>query len=54
MPSKNTKTLEFNQYQKSDKVPSFIYAGLEFLVKKTDGRKNNPEKYKTFSVPRRS
>ena len=26
MPSEDTKTLEFNQYQKSDKAPSIIYA----------------------------
>ena len=29
MPSEDTKTLEFNQYQNSDKVPFIIYAGLK-------------------------
>ena len=43
MPSDYSKTLEFNQYQKSDKAVSIIYAVLESLIQKTDGRKNNPE-----------
>ena len=29
MPSKDTKILVFNQYQKSKKAPFIIYAGLE-------------------------
>ena len=29
MPSEDTKILEFNQYQKSDKAPFIIYADLE-------------------------
>ena len=33
MPSKDTKILEFNEYRKSDKTPSIIYADLEFLIK---------------------
>ena len=28
MPSDDTKLLEFNQYQKSDKAPFFIYAEM--------------------------
>ena len=28
MPSENTKIIEFNQYQKSDKTPSIMYADL--------------------------
>ena len=36
MPLENTKTLEFNQYQKSDEVPFIIYAGLESVIKKAD------------------
>ena len=28
MPSEDTKILEFNQYQKSDKAPFVIYADL--------------------------
>ena len=43
MPSEDTKILEFNQYQKSDKVIFIIYADLECLMEKTDGCKNNPE-----------
>ena len=36
MPSEDTKMLEFNQYQKSDKVPLIIYADLECIVEKID------------------
>ena len=43
MPSEDTKILEFNQYQKSDKVIFIIYVDLECLMEKTDGYKNNPE-----------
>ena len=43
MPSEDSKILEFNQYQKSDKAPFIIYADLECLIEKTDGCKNNPE-----------
>ena len=35
--------LEFNQYQKSNKVSFIIYADLECIAEKTDGCKNNPE-----------
>ena len=44
MPSKDTKILDFNEYHKSDKIPLIIYADLEFLIKKIDGHKSNPEK----------
>ena len=43
MSSEATKILESNQYQKSDKAPFVIYAGLESLIEKIDGCKNNPE-----------
>ena len=43
MPSEDTKILEFNQNQKSDKAPFIIYTDLESLIEKTDGCKNNPE-----------
>ena len=33
MPSEDTKILEFNQYQNSDKVLSIIHANLESLIK---------------------
>ena len=37
MTSRDTKILEFNQYQKSDKVTFTIYADIE--LEKTDGCK---------------
>ena len=43
MPSEETKILETNQYQKSDKAPFIIYADLACLIEKIDGYKNNPE-----------
>ena len=39
MLSEDTKVLEFNQYQKSDKTPYFIYANIESLLEKIDGCK---------------
>ena len=42
MRSGNTKILEFNLYQKSDKVPFIIYADLESIIEKIVGCKNNP------------
>ena len=50
MPSKDTKILEFNQYQKSDKAPFIIYADLECIIEKIDGCKNNPENSSTTKV----
>ena len=50
MPSEDTKILEFNQYQKSDKAPIIIYADLECLIEKTDGCKNNLENSYTTKV----
>ena len=43
----DTKILEFNQYQKSDKAPFIIYVDLERLIEKTDECKNNPENSST-------
>ena len=40
MPSENTKILEFNQYQKSDKMQFIIYADLEYIIEKIDGCRN--------------
>ena len=45
MASKKDKILEFNQYMKSGKMSYIIYADIESLIKKKDGRSNNPEKY---------
>ena len=36
MPSEDTKILEFNQHQKSDKTPFIIYGDLEYLIEKID------------------
>ena len=49
-PSEDTKILEFNQYQKSDKVPFIIYADLECLIEKIDECKNNPQNSFTRKV----
>ena len=46
----NTKILEFNQYQKSDKASFIIYTNLEGIIQKTDGCKNNPENLSTSKV----
>ena len=50
MPSEDTKILEFNQYQESDKLPFFIFADLECLLEKIDESKNNPENSSTTKV----
>ena len=34
MPFDDTKILEFNQYQKSDKAPFIIYVDLERIIEK--------------------
>ena len=41
IPSGDTKILEFDKYQKSDKIPIIIYADLECVIEKIDGCKNN-------------
>ena len=43
MPSEDTKMLEFNQHQKSDKAPFIIYKDLECIINQIDGCKNDPE-----------
>ena len=50
MSSEDTKILEFNQYQESDKRPSIIYADLKSLLKIVDGCKNKPEKLSATKV----
>ena len=47
MPSEDTKILELNQYQKSDKAPFIIYANLDCMLEKIDACKNNSEKSST-------
>ena len=44
MSLKKDKILEFKEYMKSDKMQYIIYADIEFLIIKIDGRKNNPKK----------
>ena len=50
IPSDDTKTLEFNQYQKYDKATFIVYVDIEFLIEMTDGSKNNPENSSTTKV----
>ena len=50
MPSEDTKILEFNQYQKSNKAPFIINAACKCLIEKIDGCKNNPENSSTTKV----
>ena len=50
MRSEDTKILEFNQYQKSDKAPFIIQAVFECMIEKIGGRKNNPENSATTKV----
>ena len=42
MPSEDAEILEFNQHQKSGKVPFIIYADLRCIIEKTVRCKNNP------------
>ena len=50
MPSENTKILELNQYQKSDKAAFINSADLELSIEKIDDCKNNPENSSTNKV----
>ena len=50
MRSEDTKILEFNQYQKSDKAPFIIQAVFECMIEKIGGCKNNPENSSTTKV----
>ena len=43
MSRENAETIEFNQYQKSDKAPFIIYADPECIIERIDRCKNNPE-----------
>ena len=49
MPSKDTKRLEFNQYQKL-LLLSIIYADLECVIEKIDGCKSNLENSSTTKI----
>ena len=50
MPSEDTKILEFNQYQKSDKAPFIIHGDIECISEKNNRCKNNPENSSTTKV----
>ena len=50
MPSEDTKILEFNLIQKSDKALFFVYANLESSIGKIGWCKINPEKSSTTKV----
>ena len=52
MLSEETKRLQFDQSQKSVKVPIFIYADLKWIIKRIDGCKNNPENLSIAKVSR--
>ena len=43
VPSKDTRIIEFNQFQKSDKAPCIIYADLDYIIERIDRNNNNPE-----------
>ena len=46
----NTKTLEFNQYQKYYRVSFIIYGYLKCVIEKIHGYKSNPENSSTTKV----
>ena len=50
MPSEDTKILEFNQNQKSDKAPFISHADLPCLIEKIDGCTKNPQFSFTIKV----
>ena len=50
MSFEDTKILEFNQNQKSDKASLIIYADLECITEKIGGCKNNPKNSSTTKV----
>ena len=50
VPSEDTKILEFNKIQKSDKTPFIVHGDLQCLIEKIDGCKNNPKSSSTSKV----
>ena len=50
MCSEDTKTLESNQYQKSDQSQFVIYLDLECLIEEKNACKNNTENSCTIKV----
>ena len=50
MTSEYTKILEFNQYEKSDKIPFIIYSDLQCIIKKINWSKYHPENLSAIKV----
>ena len=50
MFSEDIKILEVTQYQKSNKAPFIIYAGLECLMETINRCKNNPQNSSTAKL----
>ena len=50
MSFEDTKMLEFNQYQKSDKTPFIIFADLGCIIEKIGRCKNNSENPSTTKI----
>ena len=50
MCPENSKILEVNKYQKSDKAPFVIYSDLESFIERIDGCKSNPQNSFTTKV----
>ena len=50
MPSEKNNILELNHYMKLDKMAYIIYADIESLIRKIDGRANNPENSSTTKI----
>ena len=50
MSSEDTKILQFNPYQKSDKATFVFYPDLTYSIEKIDGCKNSPENSSTTKV----
>ena len=50
MPFEDNKILEFNQYQKSDKIPSVTYAVVQSFVRKVDRLKIILKNYLSIKV----
>ena len=47
LPCEDIAILDFNQYQKSDKVPFINYADYKCLIETFDGRKYNLKNWST-------
>ena len=50
MESEKGKTCKSNQYMTSNEMPYIIYADVESLNRKADGRANNPDNSSTTKI----